>query len=356
MTVPALDQAKIEAFGQTMAYALNGAGIALMASIGHQTGLFDTMATLPPSTSHQIATAAKLQERYVREWLAALVAAHVIDYDSVQGTYVLPPEHAALLTRAAGPSNVASGAQIVALLAEVEQDIVWCFRNGGGVPYARFPRFQHMMAELSDAGHAALIETKLPLVPGLVARLENGIDVADIGCGHGRAINLMAQAFPNSRFVGYDFSDEAIVVARAEANRMGLTNASFETIDVARLGVADRFDFVTAFDSIHDQARPADVLGGIATALRIGGIFFMGEAAVSSKLEENLDRPMGPWEYTISCMHCMTVSLALDGAGLGIMWGEQGARDMLADAGFAHVEIKRLESDPDTNYFIATKG
>jgi SAM-dependent methyltransferase len=350
-----LNQSKVEAFGQKMASALNGAAIALMASIGHQTGLFDTMAMLPPSSSHQIATAAKLQERYVREWLASLVAGQVIDYDPVQGTYTLPPEHASLLTRAAGPNNIASGAQIVALLAEVEQGIVASFRNGGGVPYAQFPRFQQMMAEFSDAAHATLIETKLPLVPGLVAHLQAGIDVADIGCGYGRAINLMEQAFPNSRFVGYDFSEEAISMARAEATQMGLTNARFEANDVAMLGVTDQFDFVTAFDAIHDQARPADVLREIAIGLRTRGIFLMAEAAASSKLEENLDRMMSPWQYACSCMHCMTVSLALDGEGLGLMWGEQKARTMLADAGFTHIEIKQLESDQDTNYYIATK-
>ena len=350
-----LNQSKVEAFGQKMASALNGAAIALMASIGHQTGLFDTMATLPPSTSHQIATAAKLQERYVREWLASLVAGQVIDYDPVQETYTLPPEHAALLTRAAGPNNIATGAQIVALLAEVEQGIVASFRNGGGVPYAHFPRIQQMMAELSDAEHMALIDTTLPLVPGLIARLQAGIDVADIGCGYGRAINLMAQAFPNSRFVGYDFSEEAIAVARAEATQMGLTNATFEAKDVAVLGVANQFDFVTAFGTIHDLAHPSDVLPRIAIGLRAGGIFLMAEGAVSSKLEENLDRKMGPWEYAISCMHCMTVSLALGGEGLGIMWGTQKARTMLADAGFTHIDIKQLETNQDTNYFIATK-
>jgi 2-polyprenyl-3-methyl-5-hydroxy-6-metoxy-1,4-benzoquinol methylase len=356
MTEQALDQAKIEAFGQKMADAFNGAAIALMASIGYQTGLFDTLATLPPSTSHEIAAAAKLQERYVREWLASLVAGRVIDYDPVRGTYSLPAEHAALLTRAAGLNNAASAAQIVALLAEVEQDVVTCFRAGGGVPYARFPRFQHMMAELSDADHAALVETKLPLVPGLVARLEAGIDVADIGCGQGRAINVMAQAFPNSRFVGYDFSEEAIAVARAEAAQMGLTNASYETDDVATLQAVERFDFVTAFDAIHDQARPADVLRCVAAGLRAGGIFFMAESSASSKLEENLDRLLSPWMYAISCMHCMTVSLALGGAGLGTMWGQQSARQMLAEAGFGAVEIAQLDSNPDTSYFIATKA
>lgn len=355
MTSPELDQAKLDRFGQKMADALNGSAIALMASIGHQTGLFDTMATMPPATSAEIARVAGLQERYVREWLAALVAGRVIDYAPDRETYVLPPEHAALLTRSAGPNNVASGAQIVALLGEVEQGIVASFRSGGGVPYSQFPRFQQMMAELSDAGHATLVATKLPLIPGMAARLKAGSDVADIGCGHGRAITLMAQAFPNSRFTGYDFSEEAIAVARAEAARMGLPNARFVTSDVAALGVTEQFDLVTAFDSIHDQARPAEALRAIAASLRAGGAFFMAEATASSRLEENLERPMSPWMYTISCMHCMTVSLAQEGAGLGNMWGEEQARAMLADTGFVNIVTTHLTSEPDMTYYIAIK-
>jgi SAM-dependent methyltransferase len=357
MSKNGFDQAKSEAFAGKMVGVLNDASIALMTSIGHQTGLFDTMAGLTPSTSEQIAVAAGLNERYVREWLGAMVTGHIVDYDHVKETYSLPPEHAAWLTRAAGTENLALQTQYIPLLASVEEDLIESFRNGGGVPYSAYPRFQRLMAEESGAGHdGALIDTTIPLVAGLGERLQAGIDVADIGCGRGHAINLMAQAFPNSQFKGYDFSEEGIAAGRAEAERMGLSNARFELKDVATLDMSDQYDFVTAFDAIHDQARPAKVLQGIADALRPNGTFLMVDIAASSKVGENLDHMLGPFMYTISCMHCMTVSLALDGEGLGAMWGEQRARQMLADAGFSHVVVKQIESDLFNNYYIASKS
>jgi SAM-dependent methyltransferase len=351
------DSARSEAFAGRMMDVLNGASITLMTSIGHQVGLFDAMADLPPATSQQIAEAAGLNERYVREWLGAMLTGGVVDYDPADGTYTLPAEHAAWLTRSAGTDNLAIQAQYIPLLAQVEQPLIDCFRNGGGVPYAAFPRFQRLMAEESGAIHdAALIDTILPLVPGLPARLEAGIDVADVGCGSGHAINLMAQAFPNSHFVGYDFSEEGTRAGRDEAQRLGLTNAWFEARDVTALDAQDRFDFITAFDAIHDQAQPARVLAGIAEALRPDGVFLMVDIGASSHVHENREFPLASLMYTISCMHCMTVSLALNGMGLGAMWGEQKAREMLAEAGFPHVEVKRIEDDLFNSYSIATKA
>jgi len=216
-----LDQAKSEAFAEQMVGILNNAAIALMTSIGHQTGLFDTMADLSPSTSEQIADAAGLNERYVREWLGAMATGRIVDIDSVEETYSLPPEHSAWLPRAAGTDNLAQHTQYIPLLAIVEEGIIECFRKGGGVPYSAYPRFQQIMAEESGAiQDAALIDTTLPLMPDLVERLQIGIDVADIGSGRGHAINLMAQAFPNSRFIGYDFSEEGSVAGRTEAEQM----------------------------------------------------------------------------------------------------------------------------------------
>ena len=351
------DEARSEAFAGRMMDVLNGAGIALMTSIGHQVGLFDAMAGRPPATSHEIAAAAGLNERYVREWLGAMVTGRVVDHDPADGTYALPAEHAAWLTRAAGTNNLSLQAQYVPLLAQVEGPIVECFRNGGGVPYAAFPRFQRLMAEESGAVHdAALVDAILPLVPGLPERLATGIDVADVGCGSGHAINLMARAFPHSRFVGYDFSEEGVRAGREEATRWGLANARFEARDATDLGARERFDLVTAFDAIHDQIHPAHVLAGIAEALRPDGVFLMVDIGASSRVHENTEFPLAPFLYTISCMHCMTVSLALGGAGLGAMWGEQTARAMLADAGFDCVEVKRIEDDLVNTYYVATKG
>ncbi|MBI3954007.1 MAG: class I SAM-dependent methyltransferase [Chloroflexi bacterium] len=351
------DQKKKEAFAGQMVSALNGMALGLMTSVGHKTGLFDVMAGLPPSTSGQLAQAAELNERYVREWLGAMVAGRIIEYEPAGGTYRLPPEHAASLTRAAGPDNLSVFAQDLALLGTVEERIVKCFRKGGGVPYSAYRGFQELQAQESgQVLDATLLQATIPLVPGLVKRLQAGIDVADVGCGQGHAINLMAKAFPQSKFSGFDFSAEGIAAARREAAAQGLSNARFEVKDVATLATPRRFDLITAFDAIHDQAHPTQVLKAISRALRPHGTFLMVDVAASSNLADNLEHPLAPSLYTFSCLHCMTVSLAQGGEGLGAMWGEQKARQMLAEAGFARVEVKQIPGDVLNSYYIATKG
>ena len=187
------DRQRAKQFLATMTGVMNGGAMSLMCSIGHKTGLFDTMSALPPSTPEEIAAAAGLQERYVREWLAALVCGGIVDHDAVAGTYHLPPEHAGLLTRAAGPLNLTTFCQYVGLLGEVEDEVVEAFRNGGGVPYDRYPRFQRLMAESSGQRYErTLLSQVVPLLPGGAERFEAGIDVADVGCGSGRALNLLA--------------------------------------------------------------------------------------------------------------------------------------------------------------------
>jgi SAM-dependent methyltransferase len=193
-------------------------------------------------------------------------------------------------------------------------------------------------------------------VTGLVERLRSGIDVADVGCGSGHAVNLMGAAFPASRFVGFDTSDTGLGAATAEARRRGLTNVRFVHKDAATLDGTERFDLITTFDAVHDQARPDLVLAGIAQSLRPGGVYLCVDITASSTLADNLDHPLGPFLYTISCMHCMTVSLAAGGMGLGTMWGEQTARRMLAEAGFTEVDSKHVDGDIVNTYYIATRS
>ena len=351
-----IDEAKSEAFAEQMLSMMNQGALSLMLSIGHKTHLFDSLSSMAPSTSEQIAVATGLNERYVREWLAAMVTGRIIEYDPTRGTYHLPAEHAAWLTREAGMQNMAFQMQYIVMLAKVHEQIIDCFSKGGGVPYASFPSFQQLMAEESlYVMDSSLLQVILPLVAGLEERLQAGIDVADIGCGSGHALNIMAQAFPRSRFTGYDFSQEGIASAQAESRQLGLTNTHFEARDVSHLDIQDHYDFMTAFDSIHDQARPAEVLKAIERALRPGGIFLMLDIRASSQLEENMKHPLGPFLYTVSCNHCMTVSLADDGAGLGTMWGEQLASQMLHEAGFTHVEVKHVKGDIANSYYIASK-
>ena len=356
-TTSQIDVAAAEEFADRLIGMFDGACATLMVSVGHQTGLFDTLATLPAASSAGIADSAGLDERYVREWLKAMVMARIVHHDPEADTYRLPAAHAAWLTRDAGADNLARLMQYVPLLAGVEQPIIECFRQGGGLSYAQYPRFHQLMAEESAAvADAALVEMILPLAPGLPGRLSRGIRVADVGCGSGHAVNVMAAAYPASSFVGYDFSEEAIGVARAEASSLGLTNARFEVQDVAALGDVGPFDLVTAFDSVHDQAHPAAVLAHIARCVADDGTFLMVDIKASSMLEDNLELPWGTFLYTVSTMHCMTVSLGLGGDGLGTAWGQQLAVSMLQDAGFGSVEVMDVEDDPVNSYYVATKA
>jgi SAM-dependent methyltransferase len=348
-----LDTARTQRFAEQTLGILNGGCLSLMLSIGHRTRLFDTLATLEPSTSAQIAAAAGLNERYVREWLGAMVTGRIMEYDPADRTYWLPREHAAALTRAAGPDNLAQLAQLVSLLGNVESAIVDVFRKGGGLDYSAFDRFHDLMAEGTRATlEATLLSRTLPLVPGLVDRLEAGIDVLDVGCGQGVAVLMMAHRFRRSRFVGLDFAADAIAAARAEADGAGLTNATFLAEDAASLSQPSAFDFITAFDAVHDQAAPRRVLGAIREALRPDGVFLMVDIATSSHLEQNLDNPLAPFLFTSSTMHCMTVSLAHGGEGLGACWGEEKARELLAEAGFSRVAVSTIEGDPVNAYYI----
>ena len=356
MTTQTIDPAKAEAFAGQMVGILNGSILGLMASVGHRTGLFDKMAELPPSTSQQIAEESGLNERYVREWLGALVTGRIVEYDPANKTYRLPPEHAASITRAAGPNNLAAFLQFAALMGNVEDQIVECFRKGGGVPYSAYPAFQRMMAEESaQVQDATLVDVTLPLVSGLVEKLKAGIDVADVGCGQGHAINLMAKAFLNSRFVGYDFSEEGVAAGRAEAKEVGLSNAQFVVKDAATLDESEKYDLITAFDAIHDQAQPRKVLANISKALKPDGVFLCVDIQASSNLEENMQHPLGPMLYGVSTMHCMTVSLALDGEGLGTVWGEQKAKELLTEARFKQIDIEHVEGDIFNSYYICQK-
>ena len=352
------DAEKSQAFAGRMVELLNASGLALMTSIGHRTGLFDTMSRLPaPATSAEIAAEAGLSERYVREWLGAMVTGGVVEHQPAAKTYRLPPEHAAWLTRAATPNNIAVSTQWIALLGYVETPVVEAFGHGRGVPYSAYHRFHEVMAEESgQTVVGALFEHILPLVPGLTDRLEAGIDVLDVGCGAGGAMNALAAAYRRSRITGYDFAREAVAIAQAESSRRGLKNTRFEARDVAELPEERAYDLITAFDAIHDQAKPDQVLRNVAKALRPGGTFLMVDIGAHTCHHDNVGHPVGTYLYAVSCMHCMSVSLANGGPGLGAAWGKEKALEMLADAGFTDVRVEQLSHDFINYYYIAKAG
>ena len=353
------DPAKAEAFAGQFLTALNNGALCLMTSIGHRTGLFDVMSESPQSTSKEIAAKAGLNERYVREWLGAMVTARVVEVDPATTRFTLPAEHAAFLTRAAAADNLAVFTQYVAVLGGVEDDIVECFHKGGGVPYEKYPRFHAVMAE--DSGQSVLSSLEghiLPLVTGLTDRLTRGIRVLDVGCGRGLIMTRLAELYPKSRFIGMDLSQEVIEFARRAAAAKGLHNIEFVVADLSdfdETAKIEAFDFVTTFDAVHDQARPLRVLKGIHRTLKSDGVYLMQDIKGSSHVHNNLDHPIGTFLYTVSCMHCMTVSLADGGEGLGAMWGEEKTREYLQQAGFRSIEKNELTHDIQNNWYVVRK-
>ncbi|MBC2778752.1 class I SAM-dependent methyltransferase [Parasphingopyxis marina] len=340
-------------FSERLLGMLNDAAASMMISIGHRTGLFTVMQDGRAVTSAELAEKAKLHERYVREWLGAMTTARIVSFDPASGKFTLPADHGAFLGEGAEIANMAGTFQFISILGGVESKIVDCFENGGGVPYEEYERFHECMAEESDVTVVAGLEDHiLPMAPGLIAKLEAGIDVADIGCGSGHALIYLGALYPNSRFTGFDLCEEAVVTAIAEAKERGLSNVDFVKQDATLLEGSGLFDAIFTFDAVHDQAQPATVLAHIRRLLKDDGVYLMQDIDAQTPVEANIDHPMGTFVYTISCMHCMTVSLAQGGVGLGAAWGEQLAEAMLKDAGFRSVSVQRLPHDEMNLYFV----
>ena len=350
------NEEKSNQFSERLVETLNHGALSLMLSLGHRTGLFDALEGLGPATTQEIADNAGLNERYVREWLGSMVTGGVMDYDIKGNTYFLPPEHATWLSRKSKEDNIAVFAQYIPQLGSVEDEILDCFKNGGGVPYSSFKRFHEIMEEDSGQSIVPVIASQvIPLMEGMKEALLEGVDVLDVGCGRGRALLELAKTFPKSRFKGYDLSNEAITHAIAEVEQKGLENLSYEVRDASNFQEKEQFFLILALDAIHDQANPRQVLENIYHSLSSRGSFMMQDISGSTHVHKNISHPVGTLLYTISCMHCMTVSLEQGGEGLGAMWGIEKAQDMLRETGFKKVKINRLDHDFQNCYFVAQK-
>jgi SAM-dependent methyltransferase len=350
------DTAAAAAFAERIARMLDDGAAAVLLGLGHRAGLFAVMAGLPPATSGAIAARAGLAERYVREWLAAMTTARIVEYDAADGTYRLPPERAACLVPDAPLGNLAVFGQHVGLMGQVAEPVLRCLRAGGGLAYDDYPCFHSIMEEDSaQTVTAALFDHILPLVPDLETRLTAGIDVLDAGCGRGSALRALAARYPASRFTGYDLCPDAVAHGRDAAAAAGLVNLHFAARDLSTFDERARFDLVTSFDAIHDQKDPETLIRALHAALRPGGVHLVQDIGGSARLEKNLDFPFATFLYAISLVHCTPVSIGQGGVGLGTMWGWETAEAMLRAAGFAVVERHVLEHDPMNVWFVAQK-
>lgn len=348
----AVDPQQIEAAAGRVMSIYASAMLNYMIDIGHRTGLIATAAE-GPGTSAELAARAGLNERYVREWLAAMVTGGLFEYEAATATYSLPFPTAAVLT--SGPLPLAVFAAFQTHLAKHVHDVARVFREGGGVPYSAYrPEFTDLMDQMGRAFYdTALVDGLLPLVPGLTERLEAGVAVADVACGTGHGLVVLGRRFPASTFVGFDIDEGAVARARAEAAGAGLTNVRFEVADAARLDAPGTFDAVFVFDAVHDQVEPEAVLRAIAAALKQGGVFVMKEPRAGDTLEQNIGNPFAPIMYSVSTLHCMTISLAHGGAGIGTAFGEQHALRLLGAAGFGDIEVHPAPGDPLDAVYVA---
>ncbi len=354
LDTPSFDQPRAEAFAERVSEALNSTATIAMMAIGHRLGLYDTLAEMPPATSEEIARRTGLAERYIRDWLAVMTVARIVEYDPAGRTYALPPEHAACLTQGAPLGNLAVYARMAAMLGAVQDEVIRCFETGGGTQYDDYPCFHEIMAE--DSGQtvvAGLFDTIVPLVDGLNERLESGIHVLDAGCGRGEALLALARRFPASRFTGYDLCADAIAHAQDAAREAGTDNVHYEVRDLTGYREPDRWDLIFSFDAVHDQKDPQGLVTGLARSLRPGGVYVMQDIGGSAHLENNMDFPMAAMLYAVSCAHCTPISIGQGGPGLGTMWGWETAEAMLKNAGFRQVERHTFAHDPMNVWFVS---
>jgi ubiquinone/menaquinone biosynthesis C-methylase UbiE len=354
-------------FSEKMIDILNYGAINLAMAIGYRTGLFDVMDEFDsPQTVGDISDKAALNPRYVQEWLGVMATAEIVELSQAEGgenQYYLPKSCGDLITRRAENSNLGVYTQEIPLLTTSAMEaVIDGFATGEGVSYDHYPKFQDFMSQLANAKHRqVLVNTFLPSIDNgrIISRLASGIQVCDLGCAEGVAVILMAKAFPQSRFVGIDISSEAIDEARRQAQLQKIKNLDFLVLDAAGLEnkkeMKGLFDYVTAFDAIHDQTRPLDVLRGVNHILRSEGRFSMVDIAANSNLADNLAHPMGSFLYTVSLMHCMPVGLVGGGTGLGMMWGREKAVEMLKDARFQRIQVLEIPDDPFNLHFFCGK-
>ena len=351
-----LNRAQAAALARQVGVDFGASLTVALAYIGDRLGIFKLMAASEPMTSRQIAERTGLNERYIREWASTMAAAGYVGYNPTTATFRMNSEQAMVLAQEDNTFFTGGAFQYAVACYRQITKLMDAFRNGGGVPFTDFgPEIVEAIDRLFHAGYEAWVaEQWIPAVPDLKAKLDVGAEVAEVGCGAGQCIVPVAAAYPNSRFTGYDVDAVSIELARAKAVRVGVADRLvFEQMAAEKIPSADRFDLVMAFNCIHDMAHPRAALAGIRRALKPGGVFLWSEAQAADQLEENFS-PVGRTMYGASTMHCMTVSLAQGGEGLGSVIGEKLARELVREAGFSDFQLLPVKN-PYHQIFVILK-
>jgi SAM-dependent methyltransferase len=335
----AVDANKLQELIGKMLGDVGAAMGAALVLIGDKFGLYKELAK-GPLTAADLASRTGTVERYVREWGAAQAAAGYINYDVASGRFSISPEQALVLADEGGPAFFPGIYEVVAATLRDEPKVAAAFRNGGGVGWHEHDpclfRGTERFFRPSYATH--LVAEWIPALEGIEEKLKRGARVADVGCGHGASVILMAKAYPKSEFFGFDYHEPSIIRARELAREAGVADrAHFER--ASSKDYPGTYDLVAFFDCLHDMGDPVGAASHVKTTLNPGGSWMIVEPFAGDRIEDNFN-PIGRLFYAASAMICVPGSMSQEvGLGLGAQAGEKRLREVLAAGGFSHVRL-----------------
>jgi SAM-dependent methyltransferase len=352
----AIDETKAEAFMEKLIGHYSGTMTVVLSTIGDRLGLFRDLAGAGPATAAELASRTKVNERYALEWLRAMASTGYLEHDRASDRFSLPPEHALALAHEGSPMFFCGGMQMVPGAMSVLDELTEKFREGGGVSQEAYADdwWDGMQRFTNGWFENFLLQVWIPGMPDVERKLEDGCLYADVGCGSGRALLKLAEAFPRSKFVGYDISAAQLARAKQNAEQAGVAErVRFEQKDVGQ-GLPEKYDVISTYDVIHDAVDPQGLLRAIHDGLADDGIYICLDINCADDPADN-EGPLASMFYGFSILYCMTTSLAHGGAGLGTCGlPESKLRELAKDAGFS--DVRRIEMENPFNNLYELKA
>jgi 2-polyprenyl-3-methyl-5-hydroxy-6-metoxy-1,4-benzoquinol methylase len=351
-----IDISVVQRFAGKVLADLTAQQMGPLSAVADRLGLFQSLADVGPVTANEFAQRTGFNERYIREWLSAMACHGYVHYDNANETFRMPTEHAVVLADSDSPFYLGSTFTLAESYWRHIDQLAEAFRSGGGVSQSGFgERFWCGYERFTGPTFRNyLCQQWIRALPGVDAALRAGGTAADVGCGNGQAVLVLARGYPDARVVGYDNYAPAIAAAQANARAASLDDrVRFELCDVVQ-GISGTFDLITLFDVLHDMPHPQSALESISRALRPGGTCFVSELNVFGDLAGNIEHPLGfgAFAYSASVNYCLTQALAEGGVGTGTCMGEERVRALASESGFTSVQ--RLDfPDRPFNVFYA---